>query len=117
MEAKDTVMDDDREAQILLDTARWGLSAGHNQYQIEKAQTQARRLAQAEISFKAGYEKRDSEFVYNPDYLDFQKGVKTGRELGIMEVVDKCFWYRELKDYIVLRIPKAKLKEWDIEEK
>ena len=31
------------------------------------------------------------------------------------EVVDKCSWYRELKDYIVLRIPKTKLKEWNIE--
>jgi len=38
--------------------------------------------------YKAGYDKRDSEFVYNPDYLDFQKGVKTGRELGIREVVE-----------------------------
>jgi len=45
-------------------------------------------IHQAEISFKAGYEKRDSEFVYNPDYLDFQKGVEAGRELGRREVVE-----------------------------
>ena len=41
-----------------------------------------RLLEQAGISFKVGYNKRDSEFVYNPDYLDFQKGVKTGRNWG-----------------------------------
>jgi len=37
---------------------------------------------QAEISFKAGYDQRESEFVYNPDYLDFQKGVEAGRITG-----------------------------------
>lgn len=41
---------------------------------------------------KAGYEKRESEFVYNPDYLDFQKGVEagrvTGKQLGIRLVVE-----------------------------
>lgn len=74
--------------------------------------------------FRAGYDKRESEFVYNPDYLDFQKGVKTGRELGIREVVeyksesmmeyhDK---YCEEDKVVILVIPQAKLKEWSIKE-
>ncbi len=39
---------------------------------------------QAEISFNAGYEKAKKEFElqFNPDYLDFQKGVEVGRKLG-----------------------------------
>jgi len=41
-----------------------------------------------DIAFKAGYDKRDSELVYNPDYLDFKKGVKSGKDLGMREVVE-----------------------------
>jgi len=33
-----------------------------------------------EAGYKAGYDKRESEFVYNPDYLKFQDGVKAGKE-------------------------------------
>ena len=43
-------------------------------------------------AIKAGYDKRESEFVYNPDYLDFDKGVETGKELGIRLVVE---WIEE----------------------
>ena len=77
--------------------------------------------AQAEltwdIAFKAGYDKRESEFVYNPDYLDFQKGVKTGKELGIKEVVEwinsgniihDINWAGGRKEW------QAKLKAWGI---
>ncbi len=37
-----------------------------------------------EISFKAGYEQAEKEFElkFNPNYLDFQKGVKVGRIAG-----------------------------------
>ena len=37
-----------------------------------------------EISFKAGYEqaKKEFELKFNPDYLDFQKGVESGRIAG-----------------------------------
>jgi len=52
-----------------------------------------------QLIFKAGCDKRDSEFVYNPDFLDFQKGVKTGKELGIREVVE---WVSQNFHLIVL---------------
>ena len=64
---------------------------------IEKAIKEAREKGLGKIIsrddiynaiFKAGYDKRESEFVYNPDYLDFDKGVETGRKLGRREVVE-----------------------------
>ena len=70
--------------------------------------------------YKAGYDKRESEFVYNPDYLDFQKGVKTGKELGIRKVVE---WvekqaYKQFttdKDLHLNCKDYQELKEWGIE--
>lgn len=86
-------------------------------------------INQAEISFKAGYDKRESEFVYNPDYLDFQKGVEVGKLMGrlagIKEVVE---WLKtcQMPDkpssepypglVLVSKVQfEAKLKEWDIQ--
>ena len=83
-------------------------------------------VAQAEITgdiaYKAGYEKRDSEFVYNPDYLDFQKGVKTGRELGRREVVEwgngRCEHSpkRFTRRHRCFKCWQGKLKEWGLDE-
>ena len=74
------------------------------------------RRKSAEISFKAGYDKRESEFVYNPDYLDFQKGVETGRKLGLSEVVE---WMAENSVGIMANeyAWEAKLEEWGLDEK
>lgn len=78
-----------------------------------------------EEAFKAGYEKRESEFVYNPDYLKFQDGVKEGRKLGIKDVVS---WINDRTDKEVLSkygtvalgfsvtTWNAKLKEWGLSE-
>jgi len=74
-----------------------------------------------EISFKAGYDKRESEFVYNPDYLDFQKGVKSGKvigeQAGIKKVVDWIEKNNILNGVVVQNYGKwqAKLKEWGLE--
>jgi len=87
--------------------------------------------AQAEISFKAG-QKQVRDFEFNPDYLDFQRGVaegrKLGRQAGIKEVVEWILAHSQLErcdpdvmayftDYLAVDYPdwQAKLKEWGIE--
>ncbi len=58
------------------------LAEKEKEKRIEWLRTIEERLAERDkISFKAGYDKRESEFVYNPDYLNFKEGVKVGREL------------------------------------
>ena len=68
--------------------------------------------AQDKISFKAGYDKRKSEFVYNPSYLDFQKGSDMGKEFGrlagIKEVVE---WIKGKRLFMGVEW-QAKLREW-----
>ena len=119
MDAKDTVMSDtfkrlfryipDRPPK---DIFRWDIDGALQ--------------AQAEISFPVGYNQAEKKFKlkFNPDYLDFQKGVEagrvTGRLAGIREVLmfkdDRMMeyhdWYCEEAKVIIVVIPQAKLKEW-----
>jgi len=75
--------------------------------------------AQAEISFKAGYDHAEAGFKlkFNPDYLDFQKGVEAGRK----EVVGWIKSKSEIDNLLMRRLSihviewQAKLKEWGIE--
>ena len=52
------------------------------------------------------------EYEFNPDYLDFQKGVEagriTGKQAGMREVVD---WLERCKK---IKVPKYQLKEWGL---
>ncbi len=90
MEAKDTIMSDDQEAEVLLRIAERCISAGENQYKSNKAQREGRRLAQAEISFKAGYEagwQGERNFILH---------CENDRKAGIREVVewvDDNIWF------------------------
>jgi len=74
MEAKKTVISWERIRMLMADNDK------HNRSGESRVEKYCE--AQAEISFKAGYDKRESEFVYNPDYLDFQKGVEDGKIIG-----------------------------------
>jgi hypothetical protein len=64
------------------------------------------KMHQAEISFKAGEDqaKKEFELKFNPDYLDFQKGVEAGkvlgRQAGIKEIVEwiEPLWQIKLKE-------------------
>jgi len=95
----------------------------------------------AEISFKAGHDQAKEEFEleFNPDYLDFQKGVEKGRQIlkdsvalakmiGRREVVEwltsnmaleQCdpdvMPYFEDYYWIPKHIWQAKLKKWGVE--
>jgi hypothetical protein len=115
MEVEYGVMGDEQEARILLETFAQESRAGCNQYEIEKAQRQARRLAQAEISFKAG---QDSVFDSMPENLP--PLLETAHRTGIKEVVE---WIQKEAGYtsyveIIMKSRKgqAKLKEWFTEE-
>ena len=97
---------------------------------IEKAIKEAREKGRGKIIsrddiysaiFKAGYDKRESEFVYNPDYLDFDKGVETGKELGVRKVVE---WIEKnylhslcAHDVPLFHIDKIPYKEWQAQKK
>jgi len=89
MEAKDTIVNDT--TAIVYEHIRMG-NAMDISHELE---------AQAEISFKAGYKQRDSEFVYNPDYLDYQKGVESGRIVGRLGGI------REVVEFVEGNIPKT----------
>ena len=113
MEAKDTVM---------------GVAEAHTTYQDDKSRGD--RLlwvckAQAEISFKAGYELCEKE--YGDNYAkSYQKAheeiVKAERRAGIREVVEYFdeqvdFANDEVAPYYVMneKVWQAKLKEWGVE--
>jgi hypothetical protein len=117
LEAKDTVM---TKLDIHTLYARLHKSEGpfpsmnlstQKDYDLEIAK------AQAEISFKAGHDQAKGEFelYFNPDYLDFQKGVEEGRQAGRREVVE---WMQEIMLYFSIIndqvLWKAKLKEWEV---
>ena len=129
MKAEDTVMKLDD-----LKAIRDAVEAQDHTYTISIILAICEAIAeeQAEISYKAGQEQARLEF--NPDYLDFKKGVEAGRKLGrkagIKEVVEWIERYsthhtRELlltheKDKIFLLVIRnqewqSKLKEWGIE--
>ena len=105
MNWKDTVMNETELKTIYMDTS---LSAKLKDISMAAAK------AQAELSFKAGYEQRESEFVYNPDYLKFKDGVKTGRQLGRREVAEWAMKYYESKCVLMSEEGKAQLKKWGI---
>ena len=106
MEAKDTVLKD-----TIISLPTYG----------NRLDILSELEVQAEVSFKAGYKQRDSEFVYNPDYLDYQKGVESGRIVGRLGGI------REVVEFVEGNIPKtlsnyvgfwqrwqAKLEGWGI---
>ena len=136
MEARDTVITD-REIIIKLMEKFYGFDP---QMDFNEETTKIIKEAQAEISFKMGYNQAESEFElkFNPDYLNFQKGVAKGkiigRQTGIKEVVDwipelmqeikksmrKDDWgikgviYEDMLDSLVRKQIKVKVKEWGL---
>ncbi|KKN03422.1 hypothetical protein LCGC14_1107730 [marine sediment metagenome] len=130
---EDTVMstqdaiDAYEDARLLYEKAREEDELPVSVSQADNAGMDGHSRAQAGISFKAGYDKRESEFVYNPDYLNFQKGIKTGRELGRQQVVE---WLERQRFAEPQNIPEhgrkpviitldeddlAELKEWGLD--
>jgi len=120
MEAKDTVMSEEKIRKIYLDRAieRYGVEGGTQIIsQLESVNNgQDIAEAQAELSFKAGYEQKCFE--------TYEAGVKDGNQKGIREVVE---WLhqdinREIHKGFEVVIFKAlgedwqaKLKEWGID--
>jgi len=130
IEAKDTVMSEDTIAELLL--TKFGIDIHEDtEGNIPAPEIdEVICLAQAAISFKAGCDQAKKEFdlKFNPDYLDFQKGVEEGRQLGRREVVEwgngKCPHKTvELADGSSVPVScfecnkclQNKLKEWGVE--
>jgi len=117
---EETVVDDEEMNAKLKENDFARGTEGYKQVTRVIKETQAEITG--DIAYKAGYEKRDSEFVYNPDYLDFQKGVKTGRELGRREVVEwgngRCEHSpkRFTRRHRCFKCWQGKLKEWGLDE-
>lgn len=116
MKAEDTVMSDEQIIKAVTSNIRGTDAEAH----LNKYHPVAK--AQAQISFKAGYDQRESEFVYNPDYLDFKKGIEagrtTGKQAGIREVVEWVLgWCEHTTDPLQRRYLCSacmrELKEWN----
>ena len=115
MKAEDSVMNRQEKKRLIVERS--------HQQTVGETQEDMLLNKQAEISFKAGYDKRESEFVYNPDYLDFQKGVVEGRKLGRKEVaewlLDRLERYKvapKLIGFTMLSEEwQEQLKKWEVE--
>ena len=108
MEAKDTVMP-------LEYSALDGLHcAGISDSKILRA-LKAQAEITWDIAYKAGHEKRESEFVYNPDYLDYGKGVKSGKLIGRQEGRKEVVDWTEREFGVDWSEETEQLKKWGIE--
>jgi len=125
MEAKKTVEVILKEANRLAEELSY-LSKKFQQGEMDSIYQDA-YLAIYEAGIKAGYDKRESEIVYNPDYLDFQKGVEDGKIIGrqagrreVVECLNKLadkFKVSLFKDVIQSPLWQDQLIDWEIAKK